>query len=922
MLYTQWSSRLTVGSARVLLGQRSGLRYSTSVKYFKWKSSRLDHLLANMPKEEPHLKDLKEKRMAKRSARALSQPANITWQVLGSGAVGAPRSLILHTDHRRYLFNCGEGSQRLTSQLGLSKALSQMEHVFITSKSWANLGGLPGMCLSARACGAPDVTIHGPPGCMQLYEATKGFILLFEFDVLEHRVEDGEFSDGAVSVRSVLLPRSEDLAAPEVKVEWEGLLEVERQEGAIRYQNSAIAYICSFSPKPGRLDIDACVERGVPPGPLLGKLKAGQDVVLEDGRTVRAVDVVASTEPPSAYLVLEVPDTLYLAGLEAAEELLSIDHLHTVFHFSPPDVVATSRYQNFMAKLGTNVSHVIINSHNSGLGLPDVSAHQHKLHHIRPDLFPLLQGAGDHNLRPAQLRASLESQVPGSGQVIKARTGLKVNVRPQRLHPIDLSMVTPFLPDETTKELLHGCSKLIGSKTKVDYEEGMKKDLLTAQTYSPDPLTSLSSRLKVIDGSLGKKEQAPSASKDHTENYPIVTMLGTGSSVPSKYRNVTGILVETEPGSWILLDCGEGTFGQMVRLYGLDRTKQVLRGLKAIYISHQHADHHIGMINVMLAREEAFRDVNESVVDLLILATKRLAEFLTYYHSRLQPILCHAELVQCEHLVMYDDREEEGRKVQLLYADRMAQLLERVGLESIATCKAIHCPHAFCLSFTTKEGFKMAYSGDTRPNPAFRDLCMMGGRGPDLLVHEATMEHFMINDARIKKHSTITEAVEEGEGMNAEFTLLTHFSQRYAKMPPLDELMGRKRVGIAFDNMVVKPHQLNTIPGIYPAISRWMWDHLEDMQRKAEHYKRKFVKGHQGQDGLGDLGITSLAEEREQLAAKLEKRFQDKEEFLRKINRKKELKAVRGDRVTVVEQKAEEKRQKRMRSRSPEEPLM
>ena len=90
------------------------------------------------------------------------------------------------------------------------------------------------MCLSARACGAPDVTIHGPPGCMQLYEATKGFILLFEFDVLEHRLEDGDFSDGAVTVRSILLPRSEDLTAPEVKSEWEGLLEAERQDGAIR----------------------------------------------------------------------------------------------------------------------------------------------------------------------------------------------------------------------------------------------------------------------------------------------------------------------------------------------------------------------------------------------------------------------------------------------------------------------------------------------------------------------------------------------------------------------------------------------------------------------------------------------------------------------------------------------------------------
>ena len=343
----------------------------------------------------------------------------------------------------------------------------------------------------------------------------------------------------------------------------------------IRYQNSAIAYICSFSPKPGRLDVDACVERGVPPGPLLGKLKAGQDVVLEDGRTVRAADVVAQSEPPSAYLVLELPDPLYLAGLEAAEELLSIDHLHTVFHFSPPDVVSTSQYQSFMTKLGTNVSHVMINSHNSGLGLPDVTAHQHKFHQIRPDLFPLLQGAGDHALKPAQLKASLESQVPGSGPVIEARTGLKVNVRPQRLHSIDLSMVTPFLPEELTKELLEGCRKLIGSEARAEYKEGMKKDLLAAQTYSPDSLASLSSRLKVIDGSAKNDQGESNVSTDRKESYPVVTMLGTGSSVPSKYRNVTGILVETEPESWMLLDCGEGTFGQMVRLYGLDRTRQV-----------------------------------------------------------------------------------------------------------------------------------------------------------------------------------------------------------------------------------------------------------------------------------------------------------------------------------------------------------
>ena len=56
----------------------------------------------------------------------------------------------------------------------------------------------------------------------------------------------------------------------------------------------------------------------------------------------------------------------------------------------------------------------------------------------------------------------------------------------------------------------------------------------------------------------------------------------------------------------------------------------------------------------------------------------------------------------------------------------------------------------------------------------------------------------------------------------------------------------------------------------------------------------------QGQDGLGDLGIKSLAEEREQLAAKLEKRFQDKEAFLRKVNRKRNLRLLAEDDVNTV----------------------
>ena len=50
--------------------------------------------------------------------------------------------------------------------------------------------------------------------------------------------------------------------------------------------------------------------------------------------------------------------------------------------------------------------------------------------------------------------------------------------------------------------------------------------------------------------------------------YPVVTFLGTGSSVPSKYRCVSSILVETEPDNFIMLDCGEGTLLQIHRQFG------------------------------------------------------------------------------------------------------------------------------------------------------------------------------------------------------------------------------------------------------------------------------------------------------------------------------------------------------------------
>lgn len=57
----------------------------------------------------------------------------------------------------------------------------------------------------------------------------------------------------------------------------------------------------------------------------------------------------------------------------------------------------------------------------------------------------------------------------------------------------------------------------------------------------------------------------PSCLEGVTREDVEIVLLGTGSSQPSKYRNVSSIFVNLFSKGSILLDCGEGTLGQLKR---------------------------------------------------------------------------------------------------------------------------------------------------------------------------------------------------------------------------------------------------------------------------------------------------------------------------------------------------------------------
>lgn len=67
--------------------------------------------------------------------------------------------------------------------------------------------------------------------------------------------------------------------------------------GCVRHRVPSFGYVFEEHPFPGKLDMNRCIELGVPKGPLLGQLKNGSSVCLPDGRIVSPEDVVGPPIP-------------------------------------------------------------------------------------------------------------------------------------------------------------------------------------------------------------------------------------------------------------------------------------------------------------------------------------------------------------------------------------------------------------------------------------------------------------------------------------------------------------------------------------------------------------------------------------------------------------------------------------------------
>jgi ribonuclease BN (tRNA processing enzyme) len=89
---------------------------------------------------------------------------------------------------------------------------------------------------------------------------------------------------------------------------------------------------------------------------------------------------------------------------------------------------------------------------------------------------------------------------------------------------------------------------------------------------------------------------------------------------------VTGLFLQLNPNSNLLLDCGEGTTTQLLRFYGKQNLNSELVKTKAVFLSHLHLDHVNGLYGFILKRVEAFKRQNIAYEKLNVLFPKYLVE--------------------------------------------------------------------------------------------------------------------------------------------------------------------------------------------------------------------------------------------------------------------------------------------------------
>lgn len=534
----------------------------------------------------------------------------------------------------------------------------------------------------------------------------------------------------------------------------------------------SMSYIIKNHYQRGRFMPQRAMELDVEKGVKWSALSSGKSVENTKGETITPDMVLEEGKEGNGIAIVDLPSTDYVEALINRPEWKAAQLMNGLSAFVwmlGPGVASSPLLQQFMSEM-KDKRHIVSSPDicPNRISFDSAAAATTRLQRVDPARYgiPVHQNTSESS-----------SQVPSFCKI--ADRGLKILIEP--IFGLQEDMVTPHVKFD-------------------EVMSAMSPEVLRAAASAQDDIAKSKTELDAWAEKLPQKDAE------------IIT-LGTGSALPSKYRNVSATLVRVPGWGSLLLDCGENTLGQLKRLYTNEQFSELMHDLRAIWISHMHADHHLGTVSVIKSWYQSVHGASPLPVPSpatpdfdqtsLLQDQKRLAviadvPMLHWLHeysniedygfSRLTPLAISPAYPRDGVASKLNWFVPPSTKSKVPHAQEHRQMEKTrvpataLGLSDVQAVLVQHCHGARAVSFTFPSGFKVSYSGDCRPSKAFSQI----GKGSTVCIHEATFDDELQGDAEAKNHTTTSEALNVALAMDAKACVLTHFSQRYQKVPVLE----------------------------------------------------------------------------------------------------------------------------------------
>ncbi|MGB0998820.1 MAG: ribonuclease Z [Flavobacteriales bacterium] len=277
-----------------------------------------------------------------------------------------------------------------------------------------------------------------------------------------------------------------------------------------------------------------------------------------------------------------------------------------------------------------------------------------------------------------------------------------------------------------------------------------------------------------------------------------LTILGSSSASPTKYRNPTAQLLNFR-NTHFLIDCGEGTQKQL-KINGFNHFN-----ITKIFISHLHGDHYLGLFGLLSSmslngREKPLDLYAPAELQELLALQSKISKVYWSFELRFHPTQNKtSELIFEDHRIEIFSIPLKHRVPTTGFVFKEKPLLRKLNPKMLRDYDIPNYVRASIkkgADFTTEDGHLLtnkqltldpeasrsyAYCSDTK----YTESILEDIKGVDLLYHEATFLDQLADRAKTTGHSTAKQAGEIAKLAAVKQLVIGHFSSRYRDLNPL-----------------------------------------------------------------------------------------------------------------------------------------